>query len=129
LRGLAIADPVGHLADREAPADEHVGRPLHAHAGQMVAERGVADLGVGALELAAGRGDAARDVVERELGGELVLDDGDRILVQAGAMPDGCGSLCRHASDTPTPRSRMSNGTAPSHLGASALLAASRGAR
>jgi hypothetical protein len=68
LRRLPVADAVGDLADREHPRGEQLGRAVHPHPGQVVAERGVADLGVGALELAPGRGDAARDVVEREVG-------------------------------------------------------------
>ena len=64
--------------------------------GQVLAEGGVADLGVGALQLAARGGDAAGDVVEREVGGVLGLDDRDRVLEEAGPVADGGGSLHRH---------------------------------
>ena len=69
---------------RSAPRrGQHLGGLLHAHAGQVVAERGLADLGVGALELAARRGDAAGDVVEREVGGVLAIDDLRGLVEQA----------------------------------------------
>ena len=55
--------PRGRSATR-APAARP---PLHANARQMLAERRVADLGVGALQLAPRRRDAAGDVVEREV--------------------------------------------------------------
>ena len=71
LRGLAVADAVGDLADRQPARGEQLGGALHAHRGQVLAERRVADLRVGALELAARRGDAAGDVVERQVGGVL----------------------------------------------------------
>src|SRR3712207_6957934 len=38
----------------------------HAHAGELVAKGGLADLGVDALQLAARGGDPASDLVERE---------------------------------------------------------------
>ena len=65
LGGLAVADAVGDLAHGHAAAGEQLGGAVHADAGQVLAEGGVADLGVGALELAARGGDAAGDVVER----------------------------------------------------------------
>src|SRR3954454_430828 len=52
LGRLAGADAVGALPDGERPRREHLGRLLHAHAGQVITERRVADLRVGALELA-----------------------------------------------------------------------------
>jgi hypothetical protein len=55
----------------------------------VVAERGVADLGVGALELASGRRDPAGDVVERQVGGVLGLDDRGGVLEEARAVADG----------------------------------------
>ena len=91
---------------RSAPRrGQQLGGLLHAHARQVVAERGVADLGVRALELAARGRDAARDVVEREVAGVLLLDDRDGVLEQAGAVADGGGSLNGHAwirPDAPT---------------------------
>ena len=90
LRGLAVADPVGDLADRQAAVGEQLGGALHAHAGQVLAERGVADLGVGALELAPRRGDAARDVVEGEVGGVL-RSTMATASSKSGAVTDGGG--------------------------------------
>ena len=55
----------GRPRARSAPRGEQLGRALHAHGREVLAERRVADLGVGALELAARGRDAAGDVVER----------------------------------------------------------------
>src|SRR5215210_908522 len=52
LRRLAVADAVRHFPHGEAAAGEQLGGPLHPHAREVLAERGVADLGVGALQLA-----------------------------------------------------------------------------
>jgi hypothetical protein len=93
LRGLAIADPVGDLADGRAAAAEHVGGALHAHRGEVLAERRVADLRVGALELTAARGDPSGDVVEAQVGGELGLDDRGRLLEEARTVADCGGAL------------------------------------
>ena len=62
-------------------------------AGEVLAERRVADLGVRALQLAARGRDAARDVVEREVGAVLGLDDGDRVPKEARAVADRGGAL------------------------------------
>ena len=67
LGRLAVADALGDLADGQDPARQQVGRRVHANAGQMRAERRVADLGVGALQLAPRGRDAAGDVVERKV--------------------------------------------------------------
>ena len=93
LRRLAIADPMGDFADRQAPHAEHLGGPVHPHGGQVLAESGVADLRVGALELAPAGRDAARDVVEAEVRGVLGLDDRGGLLEEARAMADGGGTL------------------------------------
>jgi hypothetical protein len=61
----------------------------------VLAERRVADLGVGALELAAAGGYPPRDVVEAEIGGELGLDDRGGLLEEARAMSDCGGALHR----------------------------------
>src|SRR4051812_9215648 len=52
LGGLAVPDAVRHLAHGQAPARQQLRRALHPDAGEVLAERGVADLGVGALQLA-----------------------------------------------------------------------------
>ncbi len=97
LRRLAVSDAARDLADGQAALAEHAGGAVHAHTGQMFAERGVADLGVGALELAARRGDPAGDVVEGELGGVLLFDDGDRVLEERRPVMDGGGAVSWHA--------------------------------
>ena len=68
LRRLAVADPRATSRTRQAAGGEQLGGAVHAHRGQVLAERRVADLGVRALELAARGRDAAGDVVEREVG-------------------------------------------------------------
>ncbi len=55
---------------------------------EVLAEGRVADLGVGALQLASRGRDAARDVVERQVGAVLGLDDGYRVTEEARAMTD-----------------------------------------
>jgi hypothetical protein len=55
---------------------------VHPHPREVLAEGRVADLGEHALDLAARRRDAARDLVELEIGGVLVSDDPRRLLVQ-----------------------------------------------
>jgi hypothetical protein len=65
LGGLPVSDAVGDLADGQRSRLEQLGGPLHADLGQVVAERGLADLGVRTLELAARRRDTPCDVVER----------------------------------------------------------------
>src|SRR3954451_11310918 len=52
LRGLAVAHAVRDLPHGQRARREHVRRLLHPDAGEVVAERRVADLGVGALKLA-----------------------------------------------------------------------------
>ncbi len=98
LRRLAISDAVGHLAHGQAPCGEHLGRALHAHRGEVVAERRVPDLGVRALQLAARGRDAARDVVEGEVRGVLGLHDGGRVFVEAGAVANGGRAVHEHQS-------------------------------
>ena len=61
LRRLAVADAARDLAHGHAGAGEQLGGAVHPDARELLAERRVADLGVGALELAPRRGDAARD--------------------------------------------------------------------
>ena len=74
----------------------------------MLAERRVADLGVGTLELAPRGGDAACDVVQAQLVGVLDGDDGRGVLVEAGAVADGGWTLHKDFQrwglwiDTPT---------------------------
>src|SRR4051794_13114631 len=93
LGGLAVADAVGHVADGEAPDPQQLGGAVHAHGGQVLTEGGLADLAVGALQLASRGGHATGDVVERQVGGVLVLDDGDRVLEEAGPQADGGWSV------------------------------------
>jgi hypothetical protein len=100
LGRLAVPDAAGHLAHGERPRGQELGRVAHADPGQVLAERRVADLGVGALELPARRGDAARDVVEREVGREVLLDDRDGLLEEAGPMADRRGALRGHIRHT-----------------------------
>src|SRR3954470_7878773 len=59
LGGLAVSDAVCNLAHGERTGGEHVRGGAHAHGREVVSERGPADLGVGALELAARRCHAA----------------------------------------------------------------------
>jgi hypothetical protein len=87
---------VGDLAHGDPAAGEQLGRPVHADPGQVVAERRVADLGVRALELAAGGRHATGDVVERQLAGVFAVDDGDRVGIETRAELDGCGALDWH---------------------------------
>ena len=68
--------------------------------GQVVAEGRVADLGVGALQLAARGGDAAGDVVEREVGGVLLLDDRDGVLEEARCEGGRWRGVAWHVWDT-----------------------------
>jgi hypothetical protein len=93
---LAVADAVGDLADGEAADRQQLGGPLHADAGQVVAEGRAADLGVRALQLAARGRHAARDVVEGELGLILGLDDLHGVLEEARAVADRAGALDGH---------------------------------
>jgi hypothetical protein len=95
LRGLAIADAMGDLADRQPACRQQLGRALHPHRGEVLAERGVADLGVGALQLAARRGNAPGDVVERQIVAVLGLHDRDGIAEEARAMTNRGRSLNR----------------------------------
>src|SRR3954447_6087712 len=96
LRGLAVADPPGDLPDGQRVVVQQLGGLLHPDAGEVLAEGRVADLGVRALQLAAGGGDAPGDVVEGQVGPELLLDDGGRVFVQAGAKADRRWSLRGH---------------------------------
>src|SRR5215213_8244077 len=82
LRRLAVPHAVRDLAHGQAAVGEQLGGPLHPHTGEVLAERGPADLGVRALELAARGRDPARDVVEEDVGGEVLLDDRDRVVEQ-----------------------------------------------
>src|SRR3954454_10160076 len=96
LRRLAVADPPGDLADGQRVVVQEEGGLLHADGREVLAEGRPSDLGVGALQLAARGGDAAGDVVEGEIGAELLLDDGGRVLEEAGAEADRRGSLRWH---------------------------------
>src|SRR3954452_5031827 len=100
LGGLAVPDPARDLAHGQAAAREQLGRALHPDAREVLAERGVADLGVGALELAARGRDAAGDVVERQVRGVLRLDDLGGIVEEARPETDGVRALDGQATDT-----------------------------
>src|SRR4051794_18763887 len=107
LGGLAVPDAVRDLAHGQAAARQQLGRTLHPDVREVLAERGVADLGVGALELAARGRDAARDVVERDIRGVVGLDDLDGIVEEAGPVTDGVRALNGHDTDTPDRRKRI----------------------
>jgi hypothetical protein len=96
LGRLAVAHAVRDLADGEPAARQQLARALHAHGREVLPERGVPDLGIGALQLPARRCDTTRDVVQGQLGAELGFDDRGRVLEERGAMSDGCGSLDWH---------------------------------
>src|SRR3954469_24946078 len=93
LGRLAVAHAVRDLAHGQRPRREHLGRAVHAHGGEVLAEGRPADLAVRALELAPRGGDAAGDVVERDLSRVLGLDDRDGVLEEAGPVADGGGPL------------------------------------
>ncbi len=49
LRWLAVADVVGNFTHRQIAASEHLGRTVHPHGRQVLAERRVANFGESAL--------------------------------------------------------------------------------
>lgn len=51
LRRLAVPDPAGDFADGQRAIVEQPGRTVHADPRQVLAERGVADLGIRTLKL------------------------------------------------------------------------------
>ncbi len=95
LGGLAVADTVRDFANRHAARSEELCGAVHAHRREVLTEGRLTDLGVGALQLASRGRHAARDVVEREVGAVLGLDDGYRVAKQARAMADRGGTLDR----------------------------------
>src|SRR4051794_34278186 len=107
LGRLAVADTARDLAHGQATPRQQLGRALHPDAGEMLAERRAADLGVGALELTARGGDAARDVVEGQVRGVLGLDDLDGILEEARPVADCVRALDGHATGTPGRANRI----------------------
>src|SRR3954447_22835705 len=107
LGGLAVPDPARDLAHGQAAAREQPGPAPPPGPREVLAERGVADLGVGALELAARGRDAAGDVVERQVRGVLRLDDLGGIVEEARPVTDGVRALNGHATDTPLRAKRM----------------------
>ena len=96
LGRLAVADAVRDLAHGQAAGGQQLGGLLHPDAREVVAEGGLPDLGVGALQLAAGGRDPARDLVEREVAAVLLVDDLRGLLEQARAESDRCRSLRGH---------------------------------
>src|SRR5215207_8255470 len=100
LGGLAVADPVGDLPDGHPARGEELRRLVHPDPGQVVAEGGVADLGVSPLELAPGGRDPAGDLVEREVAAVLVVDDLRGLLEEAGPEADRCRALNGHVTST-----------------------------
>src|SRR6185436_11391157 len=96
LGGLAVADAVRDLAHGQAAAGEQLRRLLHPDPREVVAEGGLTDLGVGALQLAPRGGDPAGDVVEREVAAVLLVDDLRGLLEEARAKSDRCRSLRGH---------------------------------
>src|SRR5438552_535060 len=93
LGRLPVANAVRHLADGQPAPAQHLGGSLHPHRREVLPEGRVADLAEGALELAAGGRHPSRDVVERELGGELARHDRGGVLVEAGPEAYCCWSL------------------------------------
>src|SRR5215211_5174873 len=85
LGGLAVSHAVRDLADRQAAGRQQLAGALHADSRELVAERRVPDLGERPLQLAARRGDAAGDVIERELFLVLVRHDLGRVFIKAAA--------------------------------------------
>jgi hypothetical protein len=79
---------MGDVPDGQTSDPQHLGGAVHADGGEVLAEGRVADLGVGALELPAARGDPPRDVVQAQIGRELALDDGRGLLEERCAMPN-----------------------------------------
>src|SRR3954462_12717981 len=67
LSGLPVADAGGHVADRHRPVLQELEGALHADLGHVRAEARVADLGEGALQLAARSGEPACDLVELQV--------------------------------------------------------------
>ena len=51
LRRLPVSHAMRDLAHGDAPAGEELGGPFHSHRGEVLSERGSADLGECALEL------------------------------------------------------------------------------
>src|SRR3954447_21394563 len=105
LRRLAVADPPGDVADGQRAGRQEVGGAVHAHAGEMLAERRVPDLAVGALELAPRGRHAPRDVVEGEIGAVFLRDDRGGVVEEAGAELDRLISL--HSSVATSPNTGM----------------------
>src|SRR5438067_10567775 len=101
LGRLPVAHAVRHLADGQPAPAQHLGGSLHPHRREVLPEGRVADLAEGALELATGGRHPSRDVVERELGGELARHDRGGVLVEAGPEAYCCWSL--HGLDLLTP--------------------------
>ena len=92
------------------PGDRHE-RPTCRGVGQVIAERGVPDLGVRALQLAPRRGDAARDVLERQVAGVLAIHDRDGVREETRAQLDRGGTLGGHCHEIRAERpERMSRG-------------------
>ena len=89
LRRLAVADAVRDLADGQVRvASISAARSMRTRV-RWSRNVVLADLGVGALQLAPGRGDATGDVIEREVGGVLALDDRGGLLEERGAQANG----------------------------------------
>src|SRR5947209_20586708 len=91
LGRLAVADAGGDVAHGDAAGAEQLARATHAHPREVRPEAGAADLGEGALQLPARRGDAVCDIVELERGRVLALDDLERLDVQRPATGLGGG--------------------------------------
>ena len=77
---LAVANPAGHLSDRQRALAQQLVRAAHPDLGQERAEARAPRLGEGALELAARGGEATGDGVELQVVGVLAVDDLDRFL-------------------------------------------------
>jgi hypothetical protein len=89
LGRLAVPDTARNLADGQVPVAQQRGGALHANPRQVLAKRGVADLGVRALELSARRGHAPGDVIKREVVRVFGLHDRDGVFEKRGPEVDG----------------------------------------
>ena len=107
LGRLAVTDARGDLADGYAVAGEQLRRAVHPHPRKVLPERRVADLGEDPLDLPPGRGHAARDLVELQVGRVLVGDDPRRLVVQAPAQGYRGGALPGHVGERYAGGARM----------------------
>jgi hypothetical protein len=112
VRALSIADEAGHGGDgNRAMRQQQLGRRGHAPVEEILAEAHLAELRVGALELAWRAAEGARNGHKRELAAVVACDDDARQQIQAATGCERLGahdpvsddaSPPGHNSDTPT---------------------------